>query len=217
MAAKPFNDLTFGGQHIQGTSFPTVTAPPVSPRLPPKSATVLLEPTLPVSFMTASCFLSHQQDTYMWLGCNLSHCNLSHFFPRDEDMPKLPKKSQDSVIAQACDYPIRLPSIPDSAEYALHGQLLEKADTYNYGIVVLEIISGPKSIDVKVVDDDGEDEYLLRRAWKLYERGMHLELVEKILDPNKYDAVEVKKVIDIALLCTQEWATMRPTMFELEP
>jgi len=29
-------------------------------------------------------------------------------------MPKLPKKSQDSVIAQACDYPIRLPSIPDS-------------------------------------------------------------------------------------------------------
>jgi len=44
---------------------------------------------------------------------------------------------------------------------------------------------------------------------------MHLELVEKILDPNKYDAVEVKKVIDIALLCTQEWATMRPTMFEV--
>jgi len=52
----------------------------------------------------------------------------------------------------------------EKAEYALHGQLLEKADTYNYGIVVLEIISGPKSIDVKVVDDDGEDEYLLRRV-----------------------------------------------------
>ena len=52
----------------------------------------------------------------------------------------------------------------EKAEYALHGQLLEKADTYSYGIVVLEIISGPKSIDVKVVDDDGEDEYLLRRV-----------------------------------------------------
>ena len=32
----------------------------------------------------------------------------------------------------------------EKAEYALHGQLLEKADTYNYGIVVLEIISGRK-------------------------------------------------------------------------
>ena len=49
-------------------------------------------------------------------------------------------------------------------EYALHGQLSEKADTYSYGIVVLEIISGQKNIDVKVVDDDGEDEYLLRQV-----------------------------------------------------
>ena len=48
-------------------------------------------------------------------------------------------------------------------EYALHGQLSEKADTYSYGIVVLEIISGQKSIDAKVVDDD-EDEYLLRQV-----------------------------------------------------
>ncbi|KAG4923491.1 hypothetical protein JHK87_049031 [Glycine soja] len=97
-------------------------------------------------------------------------------------------------------------------EYALHGQLSEKADTYSYGIVVLEIISGQKNIDVKVVDDDGEDEYLLRQAWKLYERGMHLDLVDKSLDPNNYDAEEVKKVIDIALLCTQASAAMRPTM-----
>ncbi|TKY47330.1 LRR receptor serine/threonine-protein kinase [Spatholobus suberectus] len=99
-------------------------------------------------------------------------------------------------------------------EYALHGQLSEKADTYSYGIVVLEIISGQKSTDVKVVDDD-DDEYLLRRAWKLYERGMHLELVDKSLDPNNYDAEEVKKVIDIALLCTQASAAMRPAMSEV--
>lgn len=34
-------------------------------------------------------------------------------------------------------------------EYAVHGQLTEKADTYSYGVVVLEIISGRKSIDMK--------------------------------------------------------------------
>ncbi|KAL5164286.1 Cold-responsive protein kinase 1 [Glycine soja] len=100
-------------------------------------------------------------------------------------------------------------------EYALHGQLSEKADTYSYGIVVLEIISGQKSIDAKVVDDDDEDEYLLRQAWKLYERGMHVELVDKSLDSNSYDAEEVKKVISIALLCTQASAAMRPAMSEV--
>jgi len=48
-------------------------------------------------------------------------------------------------------------------EYVLHGQLSEKADTYSFGIVVLEIISGQKSTDVKVDDDDNE-EYLLRQV-----------------------------------------------------
>lgn len=43
------------------------------------------------------------------------------------------------------------------AKYALHSQLSEKGDTYSFGIVVLEIISGKKNSDVKVVDDDGED------------------------------------------------------------
>ncbi|XP_028187854.1 cysteine-rich receptor-like protein kinase 2 isoform X2 [Glycine soja] len=99
-------------------------------------------------------------------------------------------------------------------EYVLQGQLSEKADTYSYGIVVLEIISGQKSTDVKV-DDDGDEEYLLRRAWKLHERGMLLELVDKSLDPNNYDAEEVKKVISIALLCTQASAAMRPSMSEV--
>ncbi|PNX83916.1 cysteine-rich receptor-like protein kinase 2-like protein, partial [Trifolium pratense] len=66
-------------------------------------------------------------------------------------------------------------------EYAIHGQLSEKADTYSY---VLEIISGQKSTELKA-DDDGE--YLLQKTWKLHERGVHLELVDKVLDPNDYD------------------------------
>ncbi|KAE9598851.1 putative protein kinase RLK-Pelle-DLSV family [Lupinus albus] len=98
-------------------------------------------------------------------------------------------------------------------EYAIHGQLSEKADTYSYGIVVLEIISGNKSTEVKI-DDDGH-EYLLQRAWKLYERGMHLELVDKDLDPDEFDAEEVRKIIEIALLCTQASAAARPTMSEV--
>jgi len=44
---------------------------------------------------------------------------------------------------------------------------------------------------------------------------MLLELVDKSLDPNNYDAEEVKKVISIALLCTQASAAMRPSMSEV--
>ena len=46
-------------------------------------------------------------------------------------------------------------------EYAMHGQLSEKADTYSYGVVVLEIISGQKSGETK---DDVESEFLLQRV-----------------------------------------------------
>ncbi|KAL5076968.1 hypothetical protein RYX36_015952 [Vicia faba] len=98
-------------------------------------------------------------------------------------------------------------------EYAIHGQLSEKADTYSYGIVVLEIISGQKSTEVKEDDDDGD--YLLQKSWKLHERGRQLELMDKTLDPNDYDGEEVKKMIEIALLCTQASAGMRPTMSEV--
>ena len=34
-------------------------------------------------------------------------------------------------------------------EYAIQGQLSKKADTYSYGVVLLEIISGQKSIELK--------------------------------------------------------------------
>ncbi|XP_054796440.1 cold-responsive protein kinase 1-like isoform X2 [Prosopis cineraria] len=99
-------------------------------------------------------------------------------------------------------------------EYAIHGQLSEKVDVYSYGVVILEIITGQRS---KAIKDEGdtEDEFLLPKAWKLYEKGMHLELVDKTLDPNDYDAEEVKKIIEIALLCTQAFADLRPTMSEV--
>lgn len=47
-------------------------------------------------------------------------------------------------------------------EYAIHGQLSEKADTYSYGVVVLEIISGQKSNELR--EDDPVGEYLLERV-----------------------------------------------------
>ncbi|KAG2395077.1 LRR receptor [Vigna angularis] len=65
------------------------------------------------------------------------------------------------------------------------------------------------------VKNDEDGEYLLRRAWKLHERGMYLDLVDKAIDPNEYDVEEVQNIIEIALLCTQASASTRPTMTEV--
>ncbi|KAK4278123.1 hypothetical protein QN277_016014 [Acacia crassicarpa] len=99
-------------------------------------------------------------------------------------------------------------------EYAIYGQLSEKADIYSYSVVILEIISGQRSNELKV-HGDAEGEFLLHKAWKLYERDMHLELVDIAFDPNDYDADEVKKIIEIGLLCIQASAELRPAMSEI--
>ncbi|XP_054795595.1 cysteine-rich receptor-like protein kinase 2 isoform X2 [Prosopis cineraria] len=99
-------------------------------------------------------------------------------------------------------------------EYALHGQLSEKADTYSYGVIVLEIISGQRNSELKI-DAHVEGEFLLQQAWKLYEKSRHLELVDNTLDPNEYDAKELEKIIEIGLLCTQASPAIRPTMSEV--
>ncbi|KAK4278111.1 hypothetical protein QN277_016003 [Acacia crassicarpa] len=100
-------------------------------------------------------------------------------------------------------------------EYIIYGQLSEKADVYSYGVVALEVISGNRNTDLIKLDDADEEAYLLQKAWKLYEKDKHLDLVDKTLDPNEYEAEEVKKIIEIGLLCIQASADMRPVMSEI--
>ncbi|CAL1402479.1 unnamed protein product [Linum trigynum] len=99
-----------------------------------------------------------------------------------------------------------------SPEYTLYGQLSEKADTYSYGVVVLEIISGQKSSELR---QDEVAEYLLKKVWKLYESGMHTQLVDETISQDEYPKEEAKKVMEIALMCTQPSPSMRPTMSEV--
>ncbi|KAL3355132.1 hypothetical protein AABB24_019296 [Solanum stoloniferum] len=94
-------------------------------------------------------------------------------------------------------------------EYAIHGHLTEKVDVYGFGVVVLEIISGRRSNHMQ------ETEYLLEQAWKFHEAGMHVKLVDETLDFSEYNEQEVKKIIEIALMCTQSPPSLRPSMSEI--
>ncbi|RWR92877.1 cysteine-rich receptor-like protein kinase 2 [Cinnamomum micranthum f. kanehirae] len=96
-------------------------------------------------------------------------------------------------------------------EYAIKGTLSEKADVYSYGVVVLEIISGRKSSEIR---HEPVTEYLIEWAWRLYEGGTLMELVDESLDPNDFEPNEVNKVIEIGLMCTQS-VRSRPTMSDV--
>ncbi|KVI01991.1 Gnk2-homologous domain-containing protein [Cynara cardunculus var. scolymus] len=97
-------------------------------------------------------------------------------------------------------------------EYALRGLLSDKVDTYSYGVVILEIISGRRSTEVK---SDSPSAYLLEHAWKLYEEETHVKFIDETLELNEYQREHAMKIIEIGLLCTQSPASKRPTMSEV--
>ncbi|PON40429.1 Serine/threonine protein kinase [Parasponia andersonii] len=91
-------------------------------------------------------------------------------------------------------------------EYAMRGHLTEKADTFGFGIVVLEIVSGRPNF----YNQDNERVYLLERAWSLLESNQSLDLVDPSLA--EFDEKEAIRLIRVALLCTQGSPTSRPPM-----
>ncbi|KAL4554464.1 hypothetical protein LXL04_039294 [Taraxacum kok-saghyz] len=91
-------------------------------------------------------------------------------------------------------------------EYAMWGHLTEKADVFGFGVVALEIISGRPNSDSSLKD---EKIFLLNWAWKLYEVEREFELVDEKL--SEFDENEVRRVMRVALLCTQTSST-RPSM-----
>ncbi|CAN4081744.1 unnamed protein product [Withania somnifera] len=92
-------------------------------------------------------------------------------------------------------------------EYLAQGQLTDKVDVYSFGVLILEIVSGREIC--KFPSDDTLDT-LVTIAWKHFKE----KRASRIIDPGmKIDDVdEVLRVVQIALLCTQESPIMRPDM-----
>ncbi|KAI3722981.1 hypothetical protein L2E82_34233 [Cichorium intybus] len=98
-------------------------------------------------------------------------------------------------------------------EYALRGLLSDKVDTYSFGVVILEIISGRRSTEVK--SGLSSAAYLLEQAWQSYEKNIHMKFIDETLNLNQHEQEHVMKIIEIALLCTQTPPSKRPTMSEM--
>ncbi|KAJ4705812.1 putative LRR receptor-like kinase [Melia azedarach] len=92
-------------------------------------------------------------------------------------------------------------------EYAMRGHLTEKTDVFAFGVLALEIVSGRPNSDATL---DEEKIYLLEWAWHLHENNRQIELVDSKL--SEFSEEEVKRLIGVALLCTQSVPTLRPSM-----
>ncbi|KAK1589077.1 hypothetical protein Q3G72_030273 [Acer saccharum] len=92
-------------------------------------------------------------------------------------------------------------------EYAMRGHLTEKTDVFAFGVVALEIVSGRPNSDSSL---DEEQVYLLEWAWNLHENNRQVELVDSRLP--EFNEEEVKRMIGVALLCTQTLPSLRPPM-----
>ncbi|KAB2012297.1 hypothetical protein ES319_D09G079900v1 [Gossypium barbadense] len=92
-------------------------------------------------------------------------------------------------------------------EYAMHGQFSVKSDTFSFGVLVLEILSGQKN---SAFHSGSNIEDLLSFAWRNWEAGTAFDLV----DPSLRDGPrrEVMRCIHIGLLCVQENVAQRPNM-----
>ncbi|KAI8533324.1 hypothetical protein RHMOL_Rhmol10G0000500 [Rhododendron molle] len=92
-------------------------------------------------------------------------------------------------------------------EYAMRGHLTEKADVFGFGVVALEVVSGRPNSDTSLEE---EKIYLLEWAWHLHQNNNEVELVDANL--SEFNEEEVKRLIGVALLCTQSSPQARPSM-----
>ncbi|XP_014498993.2 cold-responsive protein kinase 1-like [Vigna radiata var. radiata] len=97
-------------------------------------------------------------------------------------------------------------------EYAIRGELSEKADIYSFGVLLLEIICCRKNTDHTLPSDM---QYLPEYAWKLYENAKILEIVDPKLQEHGLVEKDVMQAIHVAFLCLQPDAHLRPPMSEI--
>ncbi|KAL6844527.1 hypothetical protein ACP4OV_026200 [Aristida adscensionis] len=95
-----------------------------------------------------------------------------------------------------------------SPEYAMEGTFSVKSDTYSFGVLVLEIVSGLKISSPDLIMDFSN---LIVYAWNLWKDSQ----IEELVDSSVKESCllnEVSRCIHIGLLCVQDSPNYRPLM-----
>ncbi|KAL5559546.1 hypothetical protein UlMin_035757 [Ulmus minor] len=92
-------------------------------------------------------------------------------------------------------------------EYARTSRLTEKSDVYSYGIVLLELLTGRKAVD----DESNLHHLILSKTAS----NAVMETVDPEITATCKDLGAVRKLFQLALLCTKRQPLDRPTMHEV--
>lgn len=96
-------------------------------------------------------------------------------------------------------------------EYFMYGKISDKIDVYSYGVVLLELLSGRKPIDV---DNPKGQESLVMWAIPKLESGSTSDL----LDPNlagEFDENQMRRMVLASTLCITRTGQQRPQMSQI--
>ncbi|KAJ4905483.1 Protein kinase superfamily protein [Raphanus sativus] len=97
-------------------------------------------------------------------------------------------------------------------EYAMTGHLLVKSDVYSYGVVLLELLTGRKPVDMS--QPSGQENLVTWTRPVLRDKDRLEELVDSRLE-GKYPKEDFARVCTIAAACVAPEASQRPTMGEV--
>ncbi|PIN26567.1 Serine/threonine protein kinase [Handroanthus impetiginosus] len=95
-------------------------------------------------------------------------------------------------------------------EYIMNGVYSAKSDMYSFGVITLEIVNGQRNNSFHDLEGPMS---LVQFAWELWEQGAELELMDTKLNTlscNMKD--QVRKCIQVGLLCVQSRAADRPAV-----
>ncbi|XP_024021187.1 G-type lectin S-receptor-like serine/threonine-protein kinase At4g27290 isoform X2 [Morus notabilis] len=95
-------------------------------------------------------------------------------------------------------------------EYAFSGLFSTNSDIFSFGTIMLEIVSGKRSIGFHHENNEGFT--LIGRAWALLKEGRPLELIDAQLRESYDNLQEVLRCIHVGLLCVQQRPKDRPSM-----
>ncbi|KAH6836444.1 hypothetical protein C2S53_016503 [Perilla frutescens var. hirtella] len=93
-------------------------------------------------------------------------------------------------------------------EYVFDGNFSIKSDVFSMGVVILEIVSGRKNRGFK---HPSGYQNLLEQTWLHWKENRELELMDPCYN-NSYVESQVKRCIQVGLLCVQSIAEERPEM-----
>lgn len=98
------------------------------------------------------------------------------------------------------------------AEYAYTLKVTEKSDVYSFGVVLMELVTGKQPNDPFF----GENKDIVKWMTERVLDTLDLEQTNWIVDPRMNASTcnykDIKKTIDLAILCTSSFPMTRPSM-----